>query len=152
MSSLRQYARAAFVTLVGGLLTYLLFYLIGWEMTPWVVFGFAMFLLELHMIDPKAHIYTGGGGMRNGPMKLFKIRHVSTGLYSSGGDFPDWTPRGKTWRGVAALRGHLRRHSEEEMRNWIVEEYHATKRGEGSAMSYFMGVTEPDLGDDEEVL
>lgn len=59
-------------------------------------------------------------------MKLYKIKHAETGLYSKGGSSVDdridtwrkkpihWSKRGKTWTGIAALKIHLRQYC----RNW----------------------------------
>lgn len=38
---------------------------------------------------------------------FYKIRNPETGLFSSGGSMPNWTKRGKVWRGVGPLKNHL---------------------------------------------
>jgi len=39
---------------------------------------------------------------------LFKIRDKNTGLYSSGGQSPTWSSKGKTWTGLGPMKCHLR--------------------------------------------
>jgi hypothetical protein len=42
-------------------------------------------------------------------MKIYKIRHMQTGLYSAGGSYsPRWTKRGKTWNTMGHLKAHIR--------------------------------------------
>ena len=42
-------------------------------------------------------------------MKIYKIRHMQTGLYSAGGSYsPRWTKRGKTWNTLGHLKSHIR--------------------------------------------
>lgn len=38
---------------------------------------------------------------------LFKIRDKNTGLFSTGGMYPSWTTKGKTWNGMGPLKSHL---------------------------------------------
>lgn len=40
--------------------------------------------------------------------KVYKIRHNNTGNYSSGGEVPHWTEKGKTWTNKSGLGSHLR--------------------------------------------
>lgn len=39
--------------------------------------------------------------------KLYKIRRIIDGLYSSGGQYVHWTKKGKTWIGSGPLKNHL---------------------------------------------
>ena len=39
--------------------------------------------------------------------KLYKLRQKSTGLFSSGGSYPQFNQKGKTWTTLSALSGHL---------------------------------------------
>jgi hypothetical protein len=42
-------------------------------------------------------------------MKVYKIRHTETGLYSSGGVYGiRWTKTGKTWSHYQHVKSHLR--------------------------------------------
>lgn len=41
----------------------------------------------------------------------YTIRHVESGLYSSGGERVRWSDEGKTWSNVGHLKNHLRRHA-----------------------------------------
>ena len=57
--------------------------------------------------------------------KIYKIRNVKTGLYSTGGLYPRWTKAGKTWSGIGPLRVHLAqhlRHSIQDINDWRVVE------------------------------
>jgi hypothetical protein len=38
----------------------------------------------------------------------YKIRCKSDGLYSSGGQYPNFTTKGKLWNGIGNLKNHLR--------------------------------------------
>ena len=38
---------------------------------------------------------------------IFKIRHIGTGLFSTGGTEPRWTKRGKTWATLGYVKSHL---------------------------------------------
>jgi hypothetical protein len=38
---------------------------------------------------------------------MFKIMDILTGEFSSGGAYPHWSKRGKTWTSLANLRKHL---------------------------------------------
>lgn len=40
-------------------------------------------------------------------MILYLIRHKTTGLYSSGGNYPSWKKNGKVWTSRGALSGHF---------------------------------------------
>ena len=40
-------------------------------------------------------------------MKVYKIRHKITGLYSRGGETPFWNKKGKTWSSLAHLKRHI---------------------------------------------
>ena len=40
-------------------------------------------------------------------MKFYKIRDLSTGLYSSGGIIPTWDGKGKVWKSIGILKSHL---------------------------------------------
>ena len=40
-------------------------------------------------------------------MLVYKIRHKTTGLFSTGGCSPSWTKKGKMWTTKAALSNHL---------------------------------------------
>lgn len=39
--------------------------------------------------------------------KCYKIRRISDGLYSTGGDTPKFTNKGKSWGSLGPLRNHL---------------------------------------------
>jgi hypothetical protein len=39
--------------------------------------------------------------------KIYKIRQKSTGLYSSGGEFPSFNKNGKTWNQLGHLKAHI---------------------------------------------
>lgn len=41
-------------------------------------------------------------------MKLYKLRDMSTGLYSTGGYYPRWTKSGKVWHTIGTLKTHLK--------------------------------------------
>ena len=61
-------------------------------------------------------------------MKLYKIRHKITGLFSKGGCNPFWTKKGKTWSTLSHLKRHInsvidyRYHKSADMQNWEVIE------------------------------
>lgn len=40
-------------------------------------------------------------------MKVYKIQHRETGLFSNGGAYPRWTKTGKAWSGIGPLKSHL---------------------------------------------
>jgi hypothetical protein len=40
-------------------------------------------------------------------MKIYKIIHKNTGLYSAGGTTPRWTKKGKTWNSLGHLKLHI---------------------------------------------
>lgn len=40
-------------------------------------------------------------------IRLYKIRHKETGLFSVGGGTPSWTKLGKTWSSLGTLRSHI---------------------------------------------
>ena len=57
--------------------------------------------------------------------RIFKIRNIDTGLYSTGGMWPRWTKTGKTWSGTGPLRTHLAQHlkgSNADLSKWRVVE------------------------------
>ena len=57
--------------------------------------------------------------------RIFKIRNIDTGLYSTGGMWPRWTRAGKTWSGTGPLRAHLAQHlrrSTQDLAKWRVVE------------------------------
>lgn len=41
-------------------------------------------------------------------IKVFKIRDIETGLFSTGGTSPRWTKRGKSWSQINHVKNHLR--------------------------------------------
>lgn len=43
---------------------------------------------------------------------MFKIRHKITGMFSSGGAYPKWSRKGKTWSSYGHVMQHLRPHME----------------------------------------
>lgn len=61
-------------------------------------------------------------------MKLYKIRHKVTGLYSKGGASPYWSKKGKTWSSIGHLKRHIagvvdsRYHKMSDMVNWEILE------------------------------
>lgn len=61
-------------------------------------------------------------------MKLYKIRHKVTGLYSKGGTSPFWSKKGKTWSSIGHLKRHIagvvdsRYHKMNDMVNWEIIE------------------------------
>lgn len=40
-------------------------------------------------------------------MKIYKIKRISDGLYSTGGQWPTFTKTGKNWTGLGPLKNHL---------------------------------------------
>jgi len=40
-------------------------------------------------------------------MKFYKLRDMTNGKYSSGGNFPKWSDKGKIWLNLGALKSHL---------------------------------------------
>lgn len=50
-------------------------------------------------------------------MKLYKVRDLSTGLYSNGGNNPTWSKNGKVWRTLGSLKIHIRYH--EKYYGWV---------------------------------
>lgn len=40
-------------------------------------------------------------------MKVYKIRRIADGLYSTGGTSPKWNKHGKTWNTVGHIKNHL---------------------------------------------
>lgn len=52
-------------------------------------------------------------------MKYYKIRNKKTGLYSTGGKFPDWTKNGKSWSTLGHIAAHLSQHVGERHQNSI---------------------------------
>jgi len=54
-------------------------------------------------------------------MKLYKIRHKVTGLYSLGGIYPSWSKRGKTWRKIGDLKNHFNLIQEHRARDTIAD-------------------------------
>jgi hypothetical protein len=40
-------------------------------------------------------------------MKIYKIRDLSTGKYSTGGIRPEWEEDGKVWLSIGALKSHI---------------------------------------------
>lgn len=61
-------------------------------------------------------------------MKVYKIRHKITGLYSKGGSSPMWSKKGKTWSGLGPLKLHIagvvdsRYYHMSDMVNWEIIE------------------------------
>lgn len=61
-------------------------------------------------------------------MKVYKIRHKITGLYSRGGSSPFWNKKGKTWSTLGHLKRHIanvvdsRYHKMNDMVNWEIIE------------------------------
>jgi hypothetical protein len=47
-------------------------------------------------------------------MKLYKIRDINTGLFSTGGRYPRWTKTGKTWSCEGHVKAHLTMYSDKE--------------------------------------
>lgn len=41
-------------------------------------------------------------------MKVYKIKNLTTGLYSLGGLYPRWGKKGKLWNSKQAIKSHLR--------------------------------------------
>lgn len=52
-------------------------------------------------------------------MQYYKIRNRITGLYSTGGKFPDWTKKGKSWSSLGHIAAHLSQHVGKNYQNWI---------------------------------
>lgn len=52
-------------------------------------------------------------------MKYYKIRNKRTGLYSTGGKFPDWTKKGKSWATLGHVAAHLNQHVGTNYQSWI---------------------------------
>jgi hypothetical protein len=68
-------------------------------------------------------------------MKIYKIRHKVTGLFSKGGISPFWSKKGKTWNTFGHLKRHLRavfeyRHNTQnvkDLENWEIIEIEVTE-------------------------
>ena len=56
-------------------------------------------------------------------MRIYKIRHKETGLFSTGGTTPRWTKRGKIWTSNGSVRSHLRQFREPYYNTEIPEEW-----------------------------
>lgn len=60
-------------------------------------------------------------------IRFYKIRNLTTGLYSSGGLTPSWNKRGKTWNNIGHIKSHLtgyKAHGKKSIpREWEVVEY-----------------------------
>ena len=41
------------------------------------------------------------------PETYFRIRRIKDGLFSTGGIDPDWSKKGKIWKGIGPLKLHL---------------------------------------------
>ena len=65
--------------------------------------------------------------------RIYKIRNIETGLYSTGGMFPRWTRAGKTWSGLGPLRSHLGHHTQrthQDISKWRVVEIEVQVKAE----------------------
>jgi hypothetical protein len=68
-------------------------------------------------------------------MKIYKIRHKITGLFSRGGETPYWSKKGKTWNSFGHLKAHLRAVSDyryntqniKDLENWEIIEIEVTE-------------------------
>lgn len=40
-------------------------------------------------------------------MKFYKLRDMTNGKYSTGGNLPRWNDKGKLWMNIGALKSHL---------------------------------------------
>lgn len=49
-------------------------------------------------------------------MKVYKIRDKETGLFSTGGTYPRFTNKGKSWSGMDALKNHINQFKGRESR------------------------------------
>jgi hypothetical protein len=71
-------------------------------------------------------------------MKIFKIKHKETGLYSKGGQWPTWSKKGKTWNSLGHLKTHIqnvmdfRRTKLEEFAKWEIIEIEIQENVVGS--------------------
>jgi hypothetical protein len=45
--------------------------------------------------------------MTNKIIRIYKVRRVSDGLFSKGGDTPSFGPKGKVWAGPGPLKNHF---------------------------------------------
>jgi hypothetical protein len=79
-------------------------------------------------------------------IKFYKIKDVTTNLYSCGGVLPKFNKHGKTWNNIGHIKSHIRgvkQHQETiskyaharhpstpkpEFRNWQIEEYTFEKK------------------------
>jgi len=55
---------------------------------------------------------------------VYKIRHKVTGLFSTGGSYPSFREKGKTWSGTGQVRNHLAMHAGKESRYYSRPKHH----------------------------
>lgn len=56
-------------------------------------------------------------------MKFYKIRDMVTGLYSSGGNLPHFTKKGKMWKRLCDVKSHLTLQDKNIPVTWVIVEY-----------------------------
>jgi hypothetical protein len=44
-------------------------------------------------------------------MKFYKLRDMTNGKYSMGGNYPKWNDKGKIWLNIGSLKSHLTTYS-----------------------------------------
>jgi hypothetical protein len=61
-------------------------------------------------------------------MKVYKVRDKQTGLFSTGGCYPKFTKKGKTWKALNHVRTHLTlyRTCHKVPASWEIVEYEYT--------------------------
>jgi len=62
-------------------------------------------------------------------MKMYKIRDIKTGLFSSGGMYPSWSKNGKIWSTLGKMSSHLKYFDENKVLFWEAVEYDAIESG-----------------------
>jgi len=73
---------------------------------------------------------------------VFKIKDLTTGLYSTGGSRPKWTKLGKTWNTRGQVICSLKNYCDGDYRtgkrpapdSWVVEEFEMTLASTSKAM------------------
>jgi hypothetical protein len=68
-------------------------------------------------------------------MKIFKIRDTATGLFSTGGHYPRWSKKGKTWTNIGHVKNHINNLTRVVIKNvdhWEVVEYELVETAVGT--------------------
>lgn len=79
-------------------------------------------------------------------IKLYKIRHKITGLFSSGGAHPRWTKKGKAWTNIGHIKTHFSMIGDSQLRaayrDSEIVEYDVTEAGASSMTEIFDQIQE----------